>query len=74
MCSAPALKAGTLVRPALAMGLHPISWALSIGITVQAFGGQHMGFDQRMEWREREGAGTHLVGERRQAELDALAA
>jgi hypothetical protein len=40
---------------------------------VQAFGRQHMGLDQRVQRRERDGTRPHLVGQRRQAELDALA-
>jgi hypothetical protein len=41
-------------------------------VTVQALGRQHMGLDQRVQRCERDGAGTHLVGQRRQAELDGL--
>jgi hypothetical protein len=41
-------------------------------IAVQAFGGEHMGVDQRHQRRERGGAGADPVGDGRDAELDAL--
>ena len=42
-------------------------------IAMQPLGSQHMGLDQRMQRLQRHRAGTHLVGERRDAEIDALA-
>jgi hypothetical protein len=40
---------------------------------VQPFGRKHVSFDQRMKRTQRRGASAHLVGERRQTQLDALA-
>ena len=41
-------------------------------VAVQPLGREHMRFDQGWSGRERRGAGADLVGERRQAELDAF--
>ena len=41
-------------------------------VTVQAFGRQHMGLDQPVQRCEHDGTRANLVGQRRQAELDAL--
>ena len=40
---------------------------------MQPFGRKHVSLDQRMQRTQRRGASAHLVGERRQAQLDALA-
>ena len=42
-------------------------------IAVQPLGGQHMALDQRMKRLQRRRAGADLVGQRRQAQIDALA-
>ena len=42
-------------------------------VAVQPLGGHDMSSDQRMQRRQRRGGGADLVGERREAELDALA-
>jgi hypothetical protein len=41
-------------------------------VAVQPVGGQDMGLDQRMERLQRRGAGADLVGQRRDAEINAL--
>lgn len=40
---------------------------------MQTAGSQHVRLDQSMHRLQRRGAGSNLVGERRQAEVDALA-
>jgi hypothetical protein len=42
-------------------------------VPVQPLGRKHVGLDQRMQRTERRGAGPHLVGQRQQAQVDALA-
>ncbi len=42
-------------------------------VAVQPLGRKHMGLDQRMQRPQRRGAGAHLVGERRQAQVDPFA-
>jgi hypothetical protein len=41
---------------------------------MKPLGGEHVGLDQRMQGRERRRRCSHLVGQRRDRELDALAA
>ena len=41
-------------------------------VAVQAFGAQDMGFDQRMKRTQRRRAGADLIGQRREAQINAL--
>ena len=58
-------------KPAL-VGLAPGQHRHRRVVAVQAFGRQHMGLDQRVQGRECNGTRAYLVGQRREAELDAL--
>jgi hypothetical protein len=40
-------------------------------VAVQALGGENVGLDEGVQWRQRHRAGADLIGEGREAELDA---
>ena len=54
------------------VGLEPGKHRNRGVVGVQAFCSQNMRFEQHMQWTQHRCAGTDLVGERRQTELDAL--
>ena len=68
-------------RPVVAdIGPEPAGDGLALGqhrhrrvVAVQPLGGEHMRLDQLVQRRQRGGAGADLIGQRREAELDALA-
>ena len=41
-------------------------------VAVQPLGGQNVALDQRMKWLQNRRTGADLVGQRRQAQIDAL--